>query len=213
MLVSMAFCVMPRMVVIMRSVVFFMLVGMNMGIAGMRMFMLVLVKVIVDVVVGVLVTMLYPIRMGMFVAMDVLVPVSMDVAVLMFSFHDNASFLQNPFSFLSEDRIQERSCQLRAFISPTGGASSEDETLYPGAQTIGGRYLNRHFAGSHPFPGPPILIWAQSQDCSLFPTLVAAQQVRPQPSEAHDMLGFQQGTPDFNPHYFYGRLVLYHRIG
>ena len=100
MLMNMAFCIMPGMVVIMRSMVFFMLVGMNMGVPGVRMFVLMLMKVIMDVVVGVLVTMLYPTRMSMLMAMNVFVPVSMDVAVLMLPFHDNASFLQNPCSLL-----------------------------------------------------------------------------------------------------------------
>jgi hypothetical protein len=95
----MTFRIMPRMVVIMRSVVLFMLVRMDMRVAGMRMFVLVLVKVIVDVIMGVLVTVLCPTRMSMLMSMGVLVTVSMDMAVLMFPFHDNSSSLQKIFSF------------------------------------------------------------------------------------------------------------------
>lgn len=94
MFVSMAFPIMPRMVMIMGPVGIRVLVGMNMGVAGMRMLVLVLVKMVVDVVVGVLMSVLYPIRMGMLMGMGVLVPVSMHVAVLMFPSHDNSSFLR-----------------------------------------------------------------------------------------------------------------------
>jgi hypothetical protein len=101
MLMGMAFPIMPRMVMLVGSVVIRMLVGMNLGVAGMRMLVLVLVKMVVDVIVGVLMSVLYPIRMGMLMGMGVLVPVSMNMAMLMFPSHDNSSFLQEnlyPFS-------------------------------------------------------------------------------------------------------------------
>jgi hypothetical protein len=82
------------MVVVMRPVVFLMLVGMDLRVAGMGMLMLVLVKMIMDVAMGVLMAMRRPILVGMLMGVSVLVPVPMGVAVLMFPFHDNSSFPQ-----------------------------------------------------------------------------------------------------------------------